>query len=107
MKIIRVHETPPEKHRDVVREVFQDRTVVKCGVAQFSPGCFAHEGEKHVHEDDEVFIILTGEITVPIADGPTDIARTGDWVLIEAGEEHHMSNHTHLPCTAMFLILRK
>jgi len=30
------------------------------------------------------------------------------WVrLVEANEEDHLSNHTHLPCTAMFLILRK
>ena len=74
-------------------------------MAEFAPGTVAHEGEKHVHEDDEVFVILTGEIRVPITDGPTDIARAGDWVLVARGEEHHLTNHTQLPCVAMYLIL--
>jgi len=42
---------------------------------------------------------------VPIEGGPSGIARAGDWVLVEAGEEHHLANHTHLPCTALYLIL--
>lgn len=107
MKVIRLHATPPPAHQAVVREVFLNRTVTHCGIAEFTPGCYAHKGERHVHDDDEVFIVLSGEITVPITDGPTDIARAGDWVLVEAGEEHHLSNHTHLPCTCMYLILKK
>lgn len=105
MEVIRVHETPPAAHRDLVQDVFQNKTVVACGVAEFDPGCYAHDGEEHKHDHDEVFIILTGEITVPITDGPTEIARAGDWVLVQAGEEHHLTNHTHLPCTAMYQIL--
>jgi quercetin dioxygenase-like cupin family protein len=107
MKIIRVHETPPIEHRDAVRDVFTDCTIVRCGIAEFEPGCYAHKGEEHKHDHDEVFIILTGEITVPVTDGPSDVARAGDWVLIEAGEEHHLTNHTHLPCTGMYLILQR
>ena len=107
MKVVRLHQTPPTAHRDAVQEAFLNRTVVSCGVAEFAPGCYAHQGEKHLHEHDEVFIILNGEITVPITGGPTDIARAGDWVFVAAGEEHHLTNHTHLPCTAMYLILRK
>ena len=105
MRIIRALETPSNENAEAVRDVFFGRTVVQCGVAEFQPGCCAHEGEKHVHEHDEVFVILSGSITVPIVDGPTDVARAGDWVLVEAGEEHHLSNHTTVPCKAMFLIL--
>lgn len=107
MKVIRLHETPPEAHRDTVREVFTDRTVVNCGVAEFAPGCYAHEGEEHKHEHEEVFIVLSGEITVPAEGQPEEIARAGDWILIDANQEHHLSNHTHLPCTCMYLILKK
>jgi len=107
MKIVRLHTTAPAANRDAVRDVLLNRTIVNCGIAAFEPGCCAHKGEKHFHEDDEVFIILNGEITVPITNGPTDIARAGDWVLVEAGEEHHLSNHTNIVCTAMYLIVRK
>ena len=106
MRVIRALETSAADNAQAVKDVFLDRTVVSCGVAEFAPGCYAHEGEKHVHEHDEVFIILSGAITVPIVDGPTDIARAGDWVLVAAGEEHHLSNHTTVPCKAMFLILK-
>lgn len=107
MRIARVHETSPTDNGRALLGVVQDRTVVGCGVAEFAPGVVAHEGETHVHEHDEMFIILSGEITVPIVDGPTDVARTGDWVHVEPGEEHHLTNHTDSPCTAMFLILKK
>jgi quercetin dioxygenase-like cupin family protein len=107
MRIMRVHETSIQDNSSAVQEVFLNRTVVSCGTAGFPPGTYAHEGEEHVHDHDEVFIILTGEITVPIVNGPTDVARAGDWVLVKAGEEHHLTNHTQLPCVAVFLILRK
>ena len=107
MKIFRALEIPSGENSEAVRDVFQGRTVVSCGVAEFAPGCCAHEGEKHVHEHDEVFVILRGEITVPIVGGPTGVARAGDWVLVEAGEEHHLTNHTTAACKAMFLILKE
>jgi quercetin dioxygenase-like cupin family protein len=107
MRVIRALETPSGANSEAVSAIFLNRTVVSCGVAEFAPGCCAHEGERHVHDHDEVFVILHGEITVPIAGGPTDVARAGDWVLVEAGEEHHLSNHATVPCKAMFLILKK
>jgi len=105
MRVFRALEMPSSENAAAVRGVFRGRRVAECGVAEFAPGCRAHEGERHVHEHDEVFIILSGSITVPITGGPTDVARAGDWVLVEAGEEHHLSNHTTAACRAMFLIL--
>ena len=108
MQVIRLYEPPARSSSaQMVQQVMQGRTVEACGVATFPPGSVAHEGERHVHAHDEVFIILAGEITVPIVGGPTDIARAGDWVLVEAGEEHHLTNHTGLPCVALFLILKR
>ncbi len=105
MTISRLHETATADLDRTVSNAFLNRTVAGCGVAEFAPGSRAHEGERHIHDHDEVFIILTGEITVPITDGPTDVARAGDWALVKAGEEHHLTNHTRLPCVAMYLIL--
>ena len=107
MKVIRTRETSGKEHNEAVRQAFLGRTVEACGMAEFPPGLRAHEGEEHKHEHDEVFIVLVGEITVPIAAGPTDLARAGDWVRVAAGEEHHLTNHTNLPCRCLFFILKK
>jgi quercetin dioxygenase-like cupin family protein len=106
MKVIRLHQTAAEDHRDAVRDAMDGRTVVRCGVAEFAPHSYAHEGEQHKHEHPEVFIVLNGEITAAVEGQPDQIARAGDWVLIDADQEHHMTNHTHLPCTCMYLILK-
>ena len=107
MNIARLHEATAQERDEAVHEAFLGRRVASCGMAEFAPGAVAHEGERHVHEHDEAFIILTGEITVPIVGGPTDVARAGDWVLVKAGEQHHLTNHTHLPCVALWLVLAK
>jgi quercetin dioxygenase-like cupin family protein len=107
MRIVPVAGTPSAENGKLVWHAFKNRTVVSCGVAEFPPGFCAHLGEKHVHDHDEVFIILSGEITVPITNGPTGRAGTGDWVLVAAGEEHHLTNHGAQPCIAMYLILKE
>ena len=127
MKIIRLHETSVDENSRQIREVFLHANVSGCGMAEFAPGLVAHDGERHVHGNDEVFVILSGEITVPGVSGSDvvipaapesdislpaspehgEIARAGDWVFVEAGLEHHLTNHTILPCTAMFLILNR
>lgn len=105
MKVLKVHMTEIGENSRAVREVFAGKKVASCGVAMLQPGEVAHEGEYHVHEGEEVFVILSGEVTVPITGGQTDIAGTGDWVLIEPGEEHHLTNHTKLPAVVMYLEL--
>jgi quercetin dioxygenase-like cupin family protein len=107
MKVVRVIEVANEEHNAAVRDVFLGRKVVSCGMVEFPPGHYAHEGEHHVHEHDEVFLILAGEITVPIEGGATDVARAGDWALVEAGEEHHLTNHTNSPCKCIYLVLEQ
>ncbi len=107
MRVFRVRELSNEQRAEAVRELLLGRRVISCGVAEFAPGVRAHEGEEHVHEQDEVFVILCGEVTVPIKGGPSEVARAGDWVLVEAGEEHHLTNHTRLPCVAIYLIVAK
>jgi len=107
LRIFRVHDQPADALSHAVRQVFLGRTVQSCGVAHFAPGVCAHERERHVHDHDEVFVILAGEITVPIVGGPADVARAGHLALVEAAKEHHLTNHTSLPCVALYLILAK
>ena len=111
MKIIRLYEMTradtqdPLNHEMAIRQILAGRPIVACGVAEFAPGLCAHEGEKHVHEYDELFIILAGEITVPITGGPTERARAGDCAFVAAGEEHHLTNHTSLPAVALYILV--
>jgi quercetin dioxygenase-like cupin family protein len=98
VNIARLHEATAQERDEAVHEAFLGRRVASCGMAEFAPGAVAHEGERHVHEHDEAFIIVGG---------PTDVARAGDWVLVKAGEQHHLTNHTHLPCVALWLVLAK
>jgi quercetin dioxygenase-like cupin family protein len=105
MRVVRLHEIGIDENTRLIREVFLSTSVSNCGVAEFAPGIIAHENERHVHEQDEVFVILSGEITVPTAGGAGEIARAGDWVFVEAGLEHHLTNHTILLCVAMYLVI--
>jgi quercetin dioxygenase-like cupin family protein len=105
MRIIHLDQTTNRERSEAAKEQLGGRRIRECGVAEFAPGCVAHDGERHVHDHDEIFLILRGDITVPIVGGPTEVAYAGDWVLVDAGEEHHLINHTDEPCVAMFLIL--
>ncbi len=105
MRIIGLKETSGDERHAIVKDTFKGRLIRDAGAAAFPPGCVAHDNERHVHDHDEVFIILSGEITVPITNGPTGEARAGDWVLVEAGEEHHLTNRTDATCVAIFMIL--
>ena len=102
MEIVHAQETGLSEHDRKVKAAFLNRRVVSCGHVSFPAHCVAHEGEKHMHEHDEVFVVLTGAISVP----GIGAARAGDWILVKAGEEHHLTNHTDLPCTVIFLILK-
>jgi len=87
-----------------VKSNLEGRTIVKCGVAEFQPHTVAHQGEPHVHEADEVFVVLRGEMTVPVAGGEAAVLSTGDWVLVEAGEEHHVTNESDTPAVVIYVI---
>jgi quercetin dioxygenase-like cupin family protein len=104
MRVVRLHETGIDENARLIREILLGCAVSNCGIAEFAPGVVAHVNERHVHAQDEVFIILSGEITVPNPGGGVDTARAGDWIFVEAGLEHHLTNHTILPCVAMYIL---
>ena len=101
MEIVNVCEMEQQEQARRVRSVFLNRTVLDCGHVRFDPHSVAHAGEEHRHKHDEVFVVLTGAIEVP----GVGVARTGDWIFVKAGEEHHLTNRTDLPCTVIYLIL--
>ena len=61
------------------------------GYHRFKPGEVAHAGEKHIHDTDEVFLILQGRARLPIEGRPTAELVAGDIAVVEPGEDHHLT----------------
>lgn len=106
LTIVRVHETTGKDNTELLQRYFKGKQVGNCGVAHFPPHFRAHEGDPHIHDVDEVFIILSGELVVPVDDGgPQVTARTGDWVHIPKHTGHHVRNETELPVACIWMEL--
>ena len=84
--------------------VLGDKRITGGGVYVFEPREVAHPEPRHVHDVDEVFIIVQGQGVIPI-DGVEVPIRTGDVVVVEAGEDHHTRSSEEDPLvTAWYLM---
>jgi mannose-6-phosphate isomerase-like protein (cupin superfamily) len=83
------------------------------GLAFLKPGerthragctCANCDGQgRHVHPDDEeVFLILQGEVRIEI-EGSTHRLATGDVVVCDPGEDHHLVADRDVPCVVLWL----
>ncbi|MDY7011434.1 MAG: cupin domain-containing protein [Planctomycetota bacterium] len=65
-----------------------------------------HDGPEgkdyHVHDDCEAFVILQGKAVMQI-DGTEYPLQTGDVVIVEPGEEHHLIADAVDPCVNLWL----
>ena len=66
------------------------------------PGQVSHEGEVHVHQECEAFVILQGKGEVEV-DGFRHPLATGDVVVIEPGEVHHLASSRQDPLVNLFI----
>jgi mannose-6-phosphate isomerase-like protein (cupin superfamily) len=74
------------------------------GVYVFKPGETAHPEAVHVHDTAEVFIFIQGQGVIPI-DGVDYPVRTGDVVIVEAGEDHHTRSSEDDPLVAAWYVM--
>lgn len=74
------------------------------GVKVFAPGETAHPEPRHVHEEDEVFILLQGKGILPI-DGVEYPVQAGDVCIVAAGEDHHLASSVEQPLVAAWYML--
>ena len=65
-----------------------EKKITGGGLYCFKPGETAHPEPVHVHDVPEVFIFIQGKGVIPI-DGTDHPVKTGDVVIVEAGEDHH------------------
>lgn len=56
----------------------------------------------HAHDDAEAFIILQGKAVMEI-DGKEYPMTTGDIIVCEAGEDHHLISDTEHPCVNLWI----
>lgn len=58
--------------------------------------------DRHVHDDCEVFVILQGRGCMEV-DGERHPLTTGDVIVIEPGEDHHLIADPDDPCVNLWL----
>ncbi len=74
------------------------------GVYLFKPGETAHPEARHVHEVDEVFLVLQGKGVIPI-DGVEYDLQAGDVVIVHAGEDHHTRSSADQPLVVAWYVM--
>jgi mannose-6-phosphate isomerase-like protein (cupin superfamily) len=103
MKRMRITDLNPGDSRLMPSEL-GDQTITHGGVYVFKPGETAHPEAVHVHDTVEVFIFIQGSGIIPI-DGVEYPVKTGDVVIVEAGEDHHTRSSEHDPLVAAWYVM--
>lgn len=103
MKQLRITDLRPNATR-LLPDLLGDAGIAHGGVYVFKPGETAHPEPRHVHEVDEVFIILQGKGVIPI-DGVEYPVQTGDVVIVEAGEDHHTRSSVEEPLVTGWYVM--
>lgn len=85
-------------------DLLGDAAIVRGGLYIFKPGEIAHPELRHVHDTAEVFIFVQGQGVIPI-DGVEYPIKTGDVVLVEAGEDHHTRSSVEDPLVAAWYVM--
>lgn len=83
-----------------------DRKITNGGLAVLKPGETPHPDPGHVHDTEEVFIILQGAGTLPLNDDEYHV-ETGDVIIVEAGEDHHLTSSVDDPLAVAWYMMEK
>ena len=81
-----------------------DKRISGGGVYVFKPGETAHPEPRHVHDVAEVFIFIQGKGVLPI-DGVDHPVKTGDVIVVEAGEDHHTRSSVDDPLVSAWYLM--
>jgi len=86
-------------------DILGDRTIAHGGVYVFKPGEIAHPEPRHVHDTEEVFIFVQGRGVLPV-DGVEYPVKTGDVVIVDAGEDHHLRSSEDDPLVSVWYVMK-
>lgn len=105
MKRLTIADLHPTDSR-LMPDLLGQKRITGGGVYVFKPGETAHPEPRHVHDVDEVFIFIQGKGVLPI-DGVDHQVKTGDVIVVEAGEDHHTRSSVDEPLVAAWYLLEQ
>ncbi len=75
------------------------------GLSFTEPGEISHADENpegtHVHDDCELFLIVQGRAVIQV-NGVGESIKTGDIILVEPGEDHHIISDAEEPAVVLW-----
>lgn len=108
MKRYRLRDLPDTTEGHFLDEIVPGAYLREGGLGFKPPGFRTHSAQepgssdRHVHDDAEVFVILQGKAVMEV-DGEDVPLRTGDILVIEPGEDHHLTADHDDPCVNLWL----
>jgi acetolactate decarboxylase len=99
----RLNQLPETDARHVFGGIVGGEFISVGGMFFKSPGQISHADEQpHVHDDEEVFVILQGKARIRFDDGIESYS-AGDVIVIEPRENHHFESDREDPCINLSL----
>jgi len=103
MRKLRIQELPDVEREQFLYGIVPGKYIYTGGLTFEVPGSRTHSEGFHVHEDCEVFLILQGEGEIEINGEIVDKCRTGDVIIIEPGEDHHIISSVDNPIVLVWM----
>jgi mannose-6-phosphate isomerase-like protein (cupin superfamily) len=103
MKTYRLADISDTSEGHFLKGILPGDYICQGGMGFKKPGERTHSSATpHVHEDSETFVILQGKGEMDI-NGVRHPVKTGDIVVVEPGEEHHLISDKNEPCVNLWL----
>ncbi len=108
MKLYRLRDLPDVHEGHFLSGIVPGSYLREGGLGFKPPGFKTHSSDgpdgsdRHIHDDSEVFVILQGKAIMEI-DGESVPLRTGDVLVVEPGEDHHLVSDMEYPCVNLWL----
>lgn len=108
MKRYRLNQLPDVREGHFLSGILPGRYLCQGALSYKQPGfrTHSHEGaggdDRHVHADAEVFVLLQGKAVMEV-DGERVPLVTGDLLVVEPGEDHHLIADSEDPCVNLWL----
>ena len=109
MKRYRLNQLPDVTEGHFLKGIIPGQYLCQGALSYKKPGFRTHSNDgpggidRHVHDDDcEVFVIVQGKAVMEV-DGERISMVTGDVLVIEPGEDHHLVADAEDPCINLWL----
>ncbi|MFD0677290.1 MULTISPECIES: cupin domain-containing protein [unclassified Paenibacillus] len=108
MKAYRLNQLSDTMEGHILNQILPGKYISYGGLAFEKPGARAHTNDGpggidyHVHEDCEAFIILQGQGIVEINKELFHPVKAGDVIIIEPGEDHHLTSGIEDPLVVLW-----